>query len=462
MSLNEIITVSIDRNTTTPTRAGFGTPLIAAYFPPDIFHQRTKTYGAASELLDDGFKTSDPAYKAAAAVFGQNPSPPRVKIGRRANQFTQSIEVPPVAPVAGDVHKLEVTGYIDSAFASRTVDVQFGAVQITTEADEAAVASALAANIAGKLLSDCTVGTSGAGAAGVVTIQADNTTMDSLYFGVEYTVNGVPQPFNDVTADIDLTSDLDAIEEYDSDWYCLILAENNTADIADAAAWVSTNKKLLVAQTADAAVGDVSLSSDNASIAYDLKAASNDRTMLFWHLNNLDYVSAGMAGRALPEDAGSITWAYKQIAGASAQQFSTTQRTNLENKDVNFLTTIAGVTVTRYGTSLEGEYMDVARGADWLEARIKEDVYTLLIQNDKLPFTDGGIQAVRGVILARLQDGVARDFIAADPEPTCTVPRASEVSAADKGNRTLNDVTFRATLAGAIHKIAIEGELNLT
>jgi hypothetical protein len=101
------------------------------------------------------------------------------------------------------------------------------------------------------------------------------------------------------------------------------------------------------------------------------------------------------------------------------------------------------------------------RGTDWLAARIQERVYTLLLNNDKLPYTDAGIQAVRGEILAQLDQGIARDFIAADPKPTCTVPLASAVSAADKGTRTLNDVTFRATLAGAIHKVAIEGELNL-
>jgi hypothetical protein len=85
----------------------------------------------------------------------------------------------------------------------------------------------------------------------------------------------------------------------------------------------------------------------------------------------------------------------------------------------------------------------------------------MLIQNDKVPYTDAGIQAVRSEIIAQMDAGIARDFLSPDPEPTCTVPRASEVSAADKGSRTLNNVTFRATLAGAVHKVNIEGELNL-
>lgn len=98
---------------------------------------------------------------------------------------------------------------------------------------------------------------------------------------------------------------------------------------------------------------------------------------------------------------------------------------------------------------------------DWLSARISERVYSILINNDKLPYTDAGIQVVRGEILAQLQAGVARDFLASTPEPTCTVPAAASVSSANKAARLLDSVTFRATLAGAVHKVTLAGELTL-
>jgi hypothetical protein len=105
--------------------------------------------------------------------------------------------------------------------------------------------------------------------------------------------------------------------------------------------------------------------------------------------------------------------------------------------------------------------MDVMRGADWLSARIAERIYGALISNDKIPYTDAGISVIKNEILAQLDAGVARDFLAPIPEPTCTVPRAADVSAALKGARSLEDVTFRAVLAGAVHKVAIEGQLTL-
>ena len=108
-----------------------------------------------------------------------------------------------------------------------------------------------------------------------------------------------------------------------------------------------------------------------------------------------------------------------------------------------------------------GEFADVIRGADWLKARIQEDVFAALVQEDKLPLTDAGINVIKGLILGRLWEGVSNGFLAPDPEPNVTVPRAVDIPVADKAARKLTGVTFRAYLAGAIHYTVIEGELNL-
>ncbi|MDH3598023.1 MAG: DUF3383 domain-containing protein [Candidatus Tectomicrobia bacterium] len=472
MSLDQIITVQIDRTTTTPTAAGFGTPLIAGYFPTSITGARTQEYSSLAEMVTAGFKAGDPVYLAASAMLAQNPSPPTIKVGRRALAPQQVLEITPTdldtgagGADEGAVHKVTVTGYKDVAFASRGTAGNY----VVDEVEYTAATSDTATLICDGLRTAFAALNAAAGQAGdwtdagtaTLTITANNTTMDGLLFGVTYTVSGAPRGVNDVTPDPGIATDLAAIALYDPDWYGLCIDSNSRLEIVAAAGWAESAKKQFVAQTQDPAVADLTNTADTDSVADDLEDLSRERTMLFFHQNSGEYICAAMLGRALPEDAGSITWAYKQLSGASSQSLTTTQQSNLEGKNVNFLTTLAGVAVTRYGTSMTGEYMDIIRGTDWLAARIQERVYALLIQNDKLPFTDAGIQAVRGEILAQLQQGIARDFIAPDPEPTCTVPRASAVSAADKGSRTLNDVTFRATLAGAIHKVAIEGELNL-
>lgn len=559
--LNQIITVQIDRNTTTPTQAGFGTPLLLGYFPTTIFAERVRTYSTLQGLVDDGFATTDPVYVAASDLLAQNPSPPEFKVGRKALPSTQTVDLTPSSDsiVAGEVHSLVVTGpgatagetfdatagfqgvLTFSANASGSDTVTIGSTVYTFEASpsaaydvdlggdaETSIDNLVAAiNLSGGTspteyhadtaihptveavkLSSTTLGirhkTGKTGAAvattetgtnlawGAATTEADTIATLLDWFTADITQNGTANvtptdgatkltvtadtageffsvvmsgegwTVEDVTTDPGMATDLAAVELYDNDWYCLIPVDTfGAAEIEAAAAWVEAAKKIGVYQTADTDVATVAEASDTSSIAYTLKNANYDRAMLFFHRDTDEYVGGAMAGRALPEDAGSITWAYKQLSSVSAQTLTTTERTNLENKNVNFLSTLAGVNITRYGVASGGEYIDVMRGTDWLAARIQERVYTLLLNNDKLPYTDAGIQAVRAEILAQLAAGIARDFIAADPEPTCTVPRATAVSAADKSSRTLNNVTFRATLAGAIHKVAIEGELNL-
>lgn len=473
--LNQIITVQIDRNTTTPTQQGFGTAALAGFFPTSIFPERVRTYTSLSAMVTDGFLTTDPLYKMAAALKAQNPSPPQWKVARRALAPQQILEITPDSPVVGEVHRLEITGYADSAFGSRVEGTDVAEVTIVAEVDEEDIVDGWITDLATPA-GDFTAAKVGVTTAATMTITADNTTMDGLLFNVVYTVNGQPRGLDDNTLDPGIQTDLAAVYSEDPDWYGLAIDSNSQEEIAGttgtggAAGWINTNKKIGVFQSQDIFVSSQNVGTDTTSVAADLRDSNNDRAMLFCHRGNLDYVSCAMLGRALPEDAGSITWAYKQLSGVLTQRFTAGELSNMSpsvsdptgGKNVNTLTTLAGVNVTRYGQTSGGEFMDIARGADWLEARITERVYTLLINNDKLPYTDAGIQAVVGEVLAQLQAGIARDFIAPDPEPTVTAPLARDVSPADKGGRILRDVKFRAVLAGAIHYVAIEGELNLT
>src|SRR5690606_12773517 len=60
------------------TQAGFGTPLI--YASGKHWPERVRTYTSAAAMLEDGFEPSGDAYKAATAIFAQNPRVQRVKV----------------------------------------------------------------------------------------------------------------------------------------------------------------------------------------------------------------------------------------------------------------------------------------------------------------------------------------------------------------------------------------------
>ena len=118
--------------------------------------------------------------------------------------------------------------------------------------------------------------------------------------------------------------------------------------------------------------------------------------------------------------------------------------------------------------------IDVIRFRDWLVETIQTEVFSVMINRDKLPYTDAGIAIVENTINAVLELGQTRGGIA----PTefdedgnrnlgysISVPKAASISANVKAQRVLRDVKFTARLAGAIHAVEIKGSLtyeNLT
>ena len=126
------------------------------------------------------------------------------------------------------------------------------------------------------------------------------------------------------------------------------------------------------------------------------------------------------------------------------------------------------MSITQNGKVAAGEWIDVIRFRDWLEEEIKVNVFNLLINRDKVPYTDAGIAAIEARIRQALELGQTRGGIAPteydedgneNPGYVLTVPLASSISANQKASRVLTDVRFTARLAGAIHVVEITGSL---
>ena len=83
------------------------------------------------------------------------------------------------------------------------------------------------------------------------------------------------------------------------------------------------------------------------------------------------------------------------------------------------------------------------------------NVYQILASAEKVPFTNAGITMIEAAVRQTLQ--VAENGGGLAPGWTVTVPDISAISPTDKGTRTLNGITFNATLAGAINIVNIVG-----
>jgi hypothetical protein len=153
----------------------------------------------------------------------------------------------------------------------------------------------------------------------------------------------------------------------------------------------------------------------------------------------------------------------KNFTGPIASDFLTaTQVSNLKTARVSYYQTLAGLSLLFWGTIAKpGVFFDQVRGRDWAYNTIQTNIVAKLAAVEKVPFTDQGIELVKGAIMQALVQGIKNGYIAADPAPTVTAPRAADVSSIDKGNRLLPDVTFQYTEAGAIHSVVVQGTVQV-
>jgi stage V sporulation protein SpoVS len=265
----------------------------------------------------------------------------------------------------------------------------------------------------------------------------------------------------DVTADGSpgIAADIAAVRVENDDWYCLIPTNQGKAVITAAAAYIETTQKTMIAASPDSDIYD---STSTTDIAAALQTAAYDRTMLIYHYKaNLQRAAGRWAGYGLPQDPGTITWAYKTLAGLDYMTLTDNQITAINNKDCNYYVRIAGVNHTQTGVVPSNEWYDVIRGTDFMAARVQEGVFGQLVNQKKIPFTDVGVGVVESEVRAVMELAVKRTILAPTPAYTVTVPAVADVSAGDKAARLLPDVKAEGTLAGAIHKTQVEITVSL-
>ena len=114
-----------------------------------------------------------------------------------------------------------------------------------------------------------------------------------------------------------------------------------------------------------------------------------------------------------------------------------------------------------------GEWIDVIRFRDWLKDTIQTNMAQMMINRDKVPYTDAGIQLCVNNLRKSLQEGqnvggIAPDELDANgdsvPGFVITYPRSVEIAPNIKASRVL-ELGFVARIAGAIHMVEINGAL---
>jgi len=110
MALSDLINLSVVVSASAPSLSGFGVPLIAAYHTH--YGDRVRSYAGSAaglqQMIGDGFTVNDPAYVAANVLVSQTPHPPNFLVGRRANAYSQAVNLTCTDAVQGDVYQFGV------------------------------------------------------------------------------------------------------------------------------------------------------------------------------------------------------------------------------------------------------------------------------------------------------------------------------------------------------------------
>lgn len=180
------------------------------------------------------------------------------------------------------------------------------------------------------------------------------------------------------------------------------------------------------------------------------------------------YAALAIMAKCFGYDPGTETWNLKETATIVPSKLSTAQKKSLADTNINRFLRYAGTNCFIGGTMLSGEWIDVIRFRDWLKNEIQIRVFNAIKANRKVPFTDGGIGLIEGIMNATLKNGqdiggISPTEYDADDNPiygyTVTVPRASDLTEAERKSRKLTGCKWSARLAGAIHAVEISGNL---
>lgn len=439
-SLSDIVSITIVLQTGGITQAGFGTPLLLSHSA--AFAERVRFYQDPEGVAAD-FAVTTPEHRAASKIFSQNPRPERVAIGRAALKPTQRFKIGAVS--VQNLHK-----YI----------VKIGTTDVEYTSDGTATNDEIVAGLAAAITTLAPAGFA-ATAIGVVGSQVLQILASAPGNWLDITA---PDPtylsFVQDHADPGVATDLTAIKLESNQWYHLVTWFNSEAYVLAASAFVEANKKLYTPDFADSEVITVAESGLATDVAHDLKASAFNRTGGCYHPNNAQFFGAAWPGAVLPLNPGSETWKFKTLAGVAVYALSETQKINAQDKRCNLYLEYAGRNIATEGVVASGQFVDTIRFRDWLEARIQERLFLALANSKKVPYTDEGIAILQAALFAQLQEGVDVGGLVKD-SIVIQAPTAASANPVDKANRILRNLNFTAELAGAIHKVFIQGQIIL-
>lgn len=453
----QLAIANISLETATVGRQGFQGIMFAAKH--NLWPERIRTYTSADALLEDGFSSNDPAYKALRGGFSQTPRPQSIKVGR---VNSASVITVPEAVVDGLEYKLTINALDAPAAAEVVVE---GGTGDSKQTILDGIVSALSAQT--EILDKVTLTVVGTDNDAVLNIEHK---ANDDWFSVTTLLNLV-----DTAGDVEESAAemLAAIALEDDSWYYVTSEEKSVTFIEDLAAEVEARFKLFRYTTAEEGAYAAVLSGSVKTV----KDNQYFRTMPeYHHLAEDTYPEVSALAEIATFTTGRVTYHARIVSGvpaalnATGGNLTSTQVSNMKSNEVNFYDKVqisgssfsTNPSITYGGKVASGELTMNIVTRDNLQVDLEATTTELMIRqkNGRLAFDETSLNKVRGAVRTVINQYESEDFHNfLLPNTIITIPRVSEISAADKAANVFKQVTFKGTLRGAIHMIEITGTL---
>lgn len=424
--LTDIIEISISRETAAVAQTNFNVPLFVSAHTK--FAERARSYSSLTAVAND-FNTTDTAYIAAQKLFSQTLTPSRIVIGRRlvpsSTVNVNSIAVGSYTLTINDLPFTFVSGALDTAITI--------AAGLKTAYD--------VTPITGVTVTD--------------NLDGSLTVASAVGYALEVSANMSQADSPSVEA---WTTTINEITLVDNTWYAVMIESHIDADILAVAGQIEGMKKVFATSSSSSAIK----TTDTTDVFSKLQALGYQRTFgLYSATANTEYPECAWVGYQLQEQPGSNTWAYKALSGATVSKLSDTEAKNIQTKAGSTYETVGGLNSTIGAKMFGGEWIDVIIFVDWLEQRMKERLWSRMVNSKKIPYTSAGAAIIEAEIRAQLNDGIRVGGLATSPAPTVSVPDVLSLPQNARAQRIFEGITFEARLAGAIHFVKIAGTVTV-
>jgi Protein of unknown function (DUF3383) len=440
MSLQEIIDVQVDIQTSSIAQAGFDIPLIFAhhnYFADLVREYEFATF--ATEMITDGFPLRSAAYQAALSLSKQ-PHGRTFKVGKRQAADVQKVRLIPIT-------------IANSAIYQATVQKPNGVEVVATFTSDA---SATLAEVCTGLAAAINAATGEATASGASGTWVENTGVADEQWG-----------FSDLTANLFLIDesassgslglDLTALREADDDWYGLALPSSAPASIEECVDWIeSDGTKIFIAQTHDMKVFDATTYASN--IFKSVKDQGYVRSHVTYNSHALVFYGGAWLTQLLTFQPGEADFKFKTVKGAVAEKLSAANAGKLKAQNASWYERVykdKAITRAAVGAGDATIFLDLTMLSDWTKARMIEAVLFMFTSAAKVPHTDeGGGNAIWGAYKSVLDQGIKNEAIDGDPTTwEIFVPQRKDLSPSDRANRRWPGTSLKFTPTGALQSL---------